>query len=75
MRSPENILAAKKPEVLRNYLARMTDFTVPQGVQIPQDPQEALLLGMRISRRRSYEDGLVDGVNLGIDVFFEAASQ
>lgn len=74
MRSPENILAAKKPAVLRKYMERMADFDVPEGVKVPEDPREALLLGMRIARRKAYEDGLIDGVNLGIDVFFEAAS-
>lgn len=74
MRSPENILAAKKPAVLRKYLERMADLEIPEGVKIPEDSREALLLGMRIARRQGYEDGLVDGVNLGIDVFFEAAS-
>jgi hypothetical protein len=74
LRSPEHILAAKKPAVLRRYMERMKLINVPDGILIPEDPREALLLGMRIARRKAYEDGLVDGVHLGIDVFFEAAS-
>lgn len=75
MRSPKQILAEKKPTVLRKYLQRMADLGVPDGVRVPEDPREALLLGMRIARRGGYEDGLVDGLNLGIDVFFEVTTR
>ncbi len=74
MESPDNILARKKPAVLRRYLARMSEVGVPEGVRVPDDPREALLLGMRIARRQGYEDGLVDGVGLGIEVLTESSS-
>ena len=74
MESPDNILAAKKPAVMRKYMERIAKLVIPEGTWIPEDSREALLLGMRIARRQGYEDGLVDGMHLGIDVFFEAAS-
>lgn len=71
--NPETILARKKPAVLQKYLARVAEVTIPEGVRIPDDPREAMLLGMKIARRRAYEDGIVDGVRLGVEVFFEAS--
>lgn len=73
MQSPDNILARKKPAVLQRYIARMSEVDIPEGVRIPEDPREALLLGMRIARRQGYEDGLVDGVGLGIEVLTESS--
>jgi len=74
LRNTDNILARKKPAVLQQYRRRMSELEIPEGVRIPDDPREALLLGMRIARRRAYEDGIVDGVNLGVEVFVEAAA-
>lgn len=51
----------------------MSEVDIPEGVRIPEDPREALLLGMRIARRQGYEDGLVDGVGLGIEVLTESS--
>lgn len=61
-------LAAKKPQALRTYLKKLGAVSVPEGVHIPDNAQEALLLGMSLARKTAYEDGMVDGVALGIEV-------
>ena len=66
--TPETLLAARKPEALRTYLKKVGSAAVPDGVKIPTNPREAMLLGMALARKTAYEDGLVDGVSLGIEV-------
>lgn len=72
MNTAEAVLAAKKPETLRRYLRRVGEVTIPLNVGIPKDPREAMLLGMTLARKVAYEDGLVDGVALGLGVLGEA---
>jgi len=71
LNSPGDILAHKKPAALQRYMQRIREVVVPSGIVVPTDPEEALLLGMRLARKQAYEDGLVDGVDLGIEVFSE----
>lgn len=73
MKDPNRILAARKPSVLQRYFERIGECAVPEDITMPQDPQEAFLLGMSVARKRAYEDGLADGVDLGISVFIEVA--
>ena len=75
MKSAAYILASKKPAVLRRYLAKLKEIRVPANTPIPTDPKLAYLLGMRMARAMGYEDGLVDGVALGIDVTNEALGE
>ena len=73
MKDPNRILAARKPSVLRRYFERIGECEVPEDVTVPQNAQEAVLLGMSVARKKAYEDGLADGVDLGISIFIEVA--
>lgn len=66
--SPEAALATRKPGALRTYLLRVGSVSVPEGVEVPKDSLEAMLLGMRMAQKKAYEDGLVDGVGLSFEV-------
>lgn len=63
-----NLLKVEKPAALRRFLQRTRVLEIPEGILIPEDPEEAILLGMRIAQRRGYEEGFVDGVDLGVKV-------
>lgn len=39
-----------------------------EGVNLPEDPMEALQLGYHIGLKAGYGEGLIDGVDLGMDV-------
>lgn len=74
MTNQARILASKKPTVLHKYMERVADVVIPEGMVIPSDPREALLLGLKLARQQGYEDGLVDGVKLGASLVFEATT-
>jgi len=76
MKSAVQILAAYKDRVRQRFLAvvRRTD-DLPEGVDVPADPQEALKLGRTLGRKEGYGEGLVDGTALGMDVGLEAVDE
>lgn len=64
----EVILSRVKAAAKQRYMERMAQVAVPVDVEIPADPREALLMGMRLGKREAYEEGLLDGVRITMDV-------
>lgn len=75
MRTPLDILAAYKATLRRKFYDFVGGAKPPEGVPVPKDPTEALILGMRIGRGEGYGEGLVEGTELGLDVGLEAMDE
>lgn len=72
MKSAVQILSTYKDRIRARFLAVAKRTGLPAGVKIPDDPQEALKLGLALGRKEGYGEGLVDGTTLGLDVGLEA---
>ncbi len=66
-----NILRSKSPEIFRRYI-RQVNRVVVVPADLPSVPEDAFRTGMLCGRKLGYEDGLVDGVTLGMDLMEEA---
>ena len=75
MRSTTQILAAYKDRVKARFLVAIRRTDLPEGVEIPSDPEEALKLGMKLGMSEGYGEGLVEGTALGMDVGLEAVDE
>jgi len=73
MQTTTEILASYRDAIRRRFyefVGRTDDL--PSTMDIPADPQEAMLLGLRMGRKQGYGSGLVEGTQLGLDVGLEA---
>ena len=73
MMSGERVLASQKPTLWGRFL-RLIRLRLPEDVEAPDSPQEALELGYRLGLQEGYGEGLVDGVDLGVDVGVDIVS-
>lgn len=67
MKLLSSIMSARKPTFLRRFLS-VIRRPVPEDIDPPDDPDEALKVGYRLGLRDGYGEGLVDGVDLGTEV-------
>lgn len=66
------ILARFKETTRRRFLSFVGRTPqVSPNMPIPNDPAEALKLGIQIGRQEGYGEGLVEGTKLGLDVGYE----
>lgn len=66
------ILRSKKPTIWRKFRA-LGRREMPLVGSMPGTPEEALERGYRLGLQVGYGEGLLDGVDLGIDVGMYAA--
>lgn len=67
------ILMWYKEATKARFLEVMHRTPAPPKGPLPVSPEEALKLGIMLGRREGYEEGLVAGTQLGLDVGWETA--
>lgn len=66
------VLTNKRPILWRKF--KGLNNVMPQNVEIPKDPEEALILGFRMGLKRGWGKGLAEGVGVGMDVGMELSA-
>jgi hypothetical protein len=61
------IMRNKKPIIWSRFLS-MGGRDLPQNVDPPKTPEDAMAMGYRMGLQAGYGEGLADGVDLGMDV-------
>jgi hypothetical protein len=74
MRTTSQILSSYRDRFKRRFI-EVIGRTTDTSVEVPQDPREALKLGMALGRQEGYSDGLLDGTQLGLNVGLEAVDE
>lgn len=70
MKSVHAIIANLKEIALQRYLANVNQVSIPESVMIAEEHRPAFLAGLKLGRRLAYEEGLIDGVQLGLELEF-----
>lgn len=70
MKSVHTIIASLKETALQRYLANVNQVDIPESVLVAEEHRPAFLAGLKLGRRLAYEEGLVDGVQLGLELEF-----
>ena len=61
------IMRGKKPAIWKRFMS-MGTMKMPEDVDPPKSPEDAMTLGYRMGLQAGYGEGLADGVDLGMDV-------
>lgn len=67
MSSGARVLKAEKLSFWKKF-RNLIRVHLPDGIETPESPQEAMEMGYRLGIQTGYREGLVDGVDLGMDV-------
>lgn len=76
MRTTVEILGHYKDAMKRRFMALAHRRADPApDILVPDDPTEAMRLGIAMGRREGYGEGLVDGTQLGFDVGMDTVDE